>query len=123
MSRIDPPSVPDHVGNATEVLDHLARSGYGVSLRPGPDPGTMRCSACRRVSAVADFDSVWATRLEGTSDPDDMVLIVAAECPVCEQGGNIVLGFGPTASGEDSAIVAEIPDDVMRHHAPEQPSN
>ena len=93
----------------TSVLEQLATAGFGEDLRPAPPPGSLHCGACGSVSSIETFGDVWARRLEGASDPDDMVLVVAARCPVCGHGGSVVLGFGPASSPEDAAIVAEIP--------------
>ncbi len=114
----DPRASLENVGDVVPLLDQLADVGFATSLRPAPPPGSLRCSACASVSKVTDFDDFWGRRFEGTSDPDDMVLVVAARCPVCGHGGTIVLGFGPLSSPEDAAIVAELPDHVMRSARP-----
>lgn len=101
--------------NAAQITDDLARIDYGTSFRPASDDARLRCGNCEAASPVDEFDDVWATRLEGQSDPDDMVLVVAARCPACGAGGSVVLGFGPEASAEDSAVVARVPDDAMHH--------
>lgn len=98
----------------TTVLEQLAGAGYGEDLRPAPPPASLHCGACGSVSAVDSFGDTWARRLEGASDPDDMVLVLAARCPVCGHGGSVVLGFGPESSPEDSAIVAQIPVHAVR---------
>ena len=48
--------------------------------------------------------------MEGASDPDDMTLVVAARCPHCGAGGVVVLGYGPTASEADAAVLVRLPD-------------
>lgn len=103
---------------AAQVVDELTRIGYATSLRPRGDDALLFCPSCDTASPVDRFEDVWATRLEGQSDPDDMVLVVAARCPVCHIGGSVVLGFGPAGSAEDAAIVAQIPDDAMHHLDP-----
>ncbi len=103
---------------SARIVDELARLGYRSSLRPGRDDATVFCPSCAISSPIEQFDDVWATRLEGESDPDDMVLVVAAHCPVCHDGGSIVLGFGPAGSAEDAAIVAQVPDHAMHHLNP-----
>jgi hypothetical protein len=54
-------------------------------------------------------------RLEGASDPADMVAIVAVTCPRCGNQGTAVLAFGPAASAEDSDVLAVLRD--HRHDA------
>lgn len=104
---------------SARIVDELARLGYATSLRPRGDDASLFCPNCGNASQMNRFDDVWATRLEGESDPDDMVLVVAARCPVCHDGGSIVLGFGPAGSAEDAAIVAQVPDHAMHHLDPE----
>ena len=89
----------------TGVLRELAARGIDTDLVPGPAPGSLICTACRSVSAAGDFPILEERRLEGASDPDDLVLVVAAACPVCGAGGAIVLGYGPDASGTDADLV------------------
>lgn len=113
-------SGPSDLASPVSVLEHLARAGYGTALRPGVPAGTLVCAACGITSPMTGFDQVWATRLEGQSDPDDMVLVVAARCPSCGQGGAVVLGFGPAGSAVDAAIVADVPDDAMHRPDPEE---
>jgi hypothetical protein len=50
-------------------------------------------------------------RLEGESDPADMVAIVAITCPQCGRRGTMVLGFGPAATAEDADVLHELIDD------------
>lgn len=100
------PSGPGGDGDTTTgILEALRGEGVVAQLTPGTEPATMRCSACDRTSAAADFEVVAERRMEGTSDPDDMVLIVAARCPACGSSGAIVLGYGPEASAVDTDLV------------------
>jgi hypothetical protein len=50
-------------------------------------------------------------RLEGASDPADMVAIVALTCPNCGARGTVVLGFGPAGSPDDADVLG-----VLRDH-------
>ena len=43
-------------------------------------------------------------RLEGASDPDDMISVVAVTCPRCGTGGTLVLKYGPTAPENEAAV-------------------
>ena len=107
---------PDSVSG---LLGQLSQIGYATSLRPGRPVGSLVCTNCASVSKMSQFEDVWARRFEGQSDPDDMVLVVTARCPVCGEGGSVVLGFGPTSSPEDPAIVGEVPDDALHRHRPD----
>jgi hypothetical protein len=44
-------------------------------------------------------------RLEGASDPDDMVAVAALRCPSCGTRGTLVLKFGPEASAEEADVL------------------
>jgi hypothetical protein len=49
-------------------------------------------------------------RLEGESDPSDMMAIVALTCPACGARGTVVLGFGPMATQQDSDVLQSLRD-------------
>ena len=89
----------------TEVLRELAERGIDTQLGPGSAAGSLRCTRCSSVSEATEYTVLEERRLEGASDPDDLVLVVAASCPVCRSGGTIVLGYGPEASGVDTDLV------------------
>src|SRR4051794_34451213 len=70
----------------------------------------VQCLTCRK-----EFDGTRAgieslRRLEGASDPDDMLAVVALTCPECSTRGSLVLGYGPDASLEDSQLLLELQD-------------
>ena len=93
------------VDTTLEILDVLRSEGVSAQFVPGQEPKTIRCTVCGSSSAADAFETIGDRRLEGTSDPDDMVLIVAARCPVCHISGSIVLAYGPEASDTDSDLV------------------
>ena len=49
-------------------------------------------------------------RLEGASDPAEMMAVVAITCPRCEARGVLVLGYGPAAAVEDSDVLRALDD-------------
>ena len=67
--------------------------------------GRVRCLTCHTDSSASDYAADGASRVEGASDPDDMLLIVAVRCPACGATGSLSLGYGPTASAEDADVV------------------
>ena len=91
-----------------QALAELADQGYAADLHPSGEGGRLTCGACQSVSDAADFHVGVERRLEGASDPDDMVLVVGATCPVCGTGGVVVLGYGPDASSADSDVVVAL---------------
>jgi hypothetical protein len=103
--RQPPAGVPSDYETASGVLRSLDEAGVSEQFVPGRASGTLRCSACGSAPIAEQFEVLSERRLEGASDPDDMVLIVAARCPVCGARGAVVLGYGPQASPEDVDVV------------------
>lgn len=96
----------------TEVLAGYAAAGYTGSFTALED-AQVECHTCSTTSAAADFRMSSLRRLEGASDPDDMMSVVALTCPRCAAQGVLILGFGPSATREDSAVSAALQD--FRH--------
>jgi len=91
------------------VLDEFEADGFTGQLgaRPG---GVIRCFHCRHEFAPADAEVPTLRRLEGASDPDDMLAVLALTCPNCATKGTLVLGYGPEAALEDSEVLEALPD-------------
>jgi hypothetical protein len=60
--------------------------------------------------AAKDMPVLELRRLEGASDPDDMLAVVAVECRNCGLRGSLVLNYGPTATEEDEAVLLGLGD-------------
>ena len=92
-----------------DVLAEFTSQGWPgqFAARSG---GQVQCEACHRQHAPAALGVLALRRLEGASDPDDMLAVVAVECPHCHQRGSLVLNFGPTASADDARILVELDD-------------
>lgn len=89
------------------VLNTWNERGFGGQF-VGVDGGSIECVVCGAVSHASGFTVEEWRRLEGASDPDDMVKAVAAYCPACGAGGNLVLGYGVNASDLDAEISAAL---------------
>jgi ribosomal protein S27AE len=85
------------------VLTGLEETGFAANVTAAPG-GRLRCGRCEVVSDAGEFAVASIRRLEGASEPDEMVSVVAAECPACGAGGAVVLGYGPMASADDAAV-------------------
>ena len=98
------------------VLASLEQSGYGAQLIPHEE-GDVTCAACGSRAAAGALAVEESRRLEGASDPDDMVRVVAVLCPSCGVGGTLVLGFGANASPADAAVGASLrqPPEAVTH--------
>jgi ribosomal protein S27AE len=106
--------VPSDNTTLTSVLDGLAEEGFTEQLMARPDR-RVECGACGAESDAADLDVASVRRLEGASDPDDMMAVVAAACTRCGAGGTLVLGFGPNASDDDTDVARALPEpDIPR---------
>jgi ribosomal protein S27AE len=94
----------------TELLDRAERDGFDGQFEPVGDDGRLRCSSCGEVVAAERVERVWSRRLEGASDPADMLHVSALRCPECGEGGVFVAHFGPGAGPGESAVLAALPE-------------
>jgi hypothetical protein len=93
----------------TEVLEGYASGGFASSFIVTDDAG-LECAECGSVSPPEEFTMSSLRRLEGMSDPADMVAVVAVTCPVCGARGTTILGFGPNATEQDSDVLKDLRD-------------
>jgi hypothetical protein len=96
--------------DATTLLDVIGayeQEGFDAQFLVR-DGAQLECAVCRARFGAGDADAVALRRLEGASDPDDMLAVAALGCPSCKARGTVVLGYGPTASAEDAAILETI---------------
>jgi hypothetical protein len=91
------------------VLAGYAESGFDASFTVVAD-AQLECHACEKSFAATDAPMGSLRRLEGASDPDDMLAVVALTCPHCDSRGTVVLGYGPASSPEDSDALAAFRD-------------
>jgi hypothetical protein len=87
------------------ALDEAADAGYDTQFIAQED-GLVMCVDCASTNPPASFDTAHFRRLEGASDPDDMLIVVWSACPTCGAHGTLTLGFGPNASGADASVLA-----------------
>jgi len=92
-----------------DVLARFTRHGWSsqFAARAG---GTVECESCHTSMAAANVPILELRRLEGASDPDDMLAVVAVECVNCGRRGSLVLNYGPTATEEDAAVLLGLGD-------------
>jgi len=91
-----------------DVLDQFGAEGYQGQF-DGPR-GKVRCLTCRRETDPADVPVERMRRLEGASDPADMLAVVALRCPHCATSGTLVLNYGPESTPEEADILAALPE-------------
>jgi hypothetical protein len=92
----------------TGVLEELEHQGFTSQFAANP-AGRIRCIEFRSEFRPDDTTVETVRRLEGASDPDDMLAVLPVVCPKCGTHGTLVLGFGPEAPVEDSNILAALP--------------
>ena len=102
-------TAPQDGTTLTEVLAGYADAGFSGSFT-ALDAGEIECHSCQTVTAATAFAMSSLRRLEGASDPDDMMSVVAITCPACRAQGVLILGYGPNATAEDSAISSALRD-------------
>lgn len=109
MTEMTDPDAPDESRGATtllEVLAEAADAGFREQIVV-TDDGHLRCTSCDTTVAVADFEVEGYHRLEGASDPADMLIVIWGTCSECGQGGVATIGYGPNAGpADDKALKA-----------------
>jgi hypothetical protein len=101
--------VPSDNTTLAEVLRRYDAAGFAgqFSARPG---GVVHCYSCGRDQDPARVELVSLRRLEGASDPDDMLAVAALRCPDCDSHGTVVLGYGPDSAPEDAELLMRLED-------------
>jgi hypothetical protein len=88
----------------SSVLARLGEQGYTGQFA-SRDRGEVECLSCRTAAPAAHHHADEVTRLEGVSDPDDMVMVAPLQCPSCGTRGTLVLNYGPEAAAEESDVL------------------
>jgi hypothetical protein len=92
-----------------EVLGALEAAGYTGQFAPRPG-AQLECLACHRLLNADATHLRELRRLEGVSDPADMLAVVGLACPHCGALGTAVLGYGPEAELDDAEVLARLED-------------
>jgi hypothetical protein len=93
----------------TAVLAELAADGWSGNVTV-TEEGKVRCPSCRQEADPAALSVDSMRRMEGTSDPDDMLVVLAVTCGNCGEKGAAVVHYGPTASPEEADVLAALED-------------
>jgi hypothetical protein len=102
------------MGNGTdrtilEVIRELEDRGFTGQFVPR-DGARVECVACHRLSPADETILRHLERLEGASDPDDMVAVVGLACPHCGALGTAVLSYGPESPPLDTEALQSFED-------------
>lgn len=98
-----------------DALAALAREGFtgqfmAAAVGSTAPAGRVQCLSCHSTFAAARSEITELRRLEGASDPDDMLAVVALTCPECSARGVLTVNYGPTATPEDAAALLAFND-------------
>lgn len=90
-----------------EALAHAAHDGFTANFISQAE-SKIRCRACNHTFATGAVQIDGYERLEGASNPADMLLVVRAGCPSCSERGVMTLGYGPSATKTDADVLARL---------------
>jgi hypothetical protein len=101
--------LPEDTGLAA-VLDDFDEAGFSGTLMA--TEGGVTCATCRSIVEPGDLLVQRLRRLEGASDPADMLAVVGATCPGCHLDGTLLLGYGPDMDPAHAEVLAglKLPD-------------
>ena len=89
------------------VLRELEAEGYTAQFGPR-EGGTIHCFSCRQDFPAERCAHGDIRRLEGTSDPADMLAVIPVRCPNCEARGPLITNYGPEATLADADVLLEL---------------
>jgi hypothetical protein len=87
-----------------EVVSRYESDGWTGQFQ-ARDDGVLRCLTCREEFPASIEHADEVARVEGVSDPDDMVAVVPLRCPHCGARGTFVAHYGPGAGAEESDVL------------------
>jgi hypothetical protein len=94
---------PSDNTSLVNVIRAFEDRGFTAQFITGQD-AMVTCASGDETVPAADLLVEASRRLEGASDPDDMMTVIALRCPQCGAAGTLVLGYGPNATEEDAAV-------------------
>jgi hypothetical protein len=94
------------------ILATFREEGFTYDFRPRPG-GVVECGECHAPHRADTLELHHLERLEGDSDPSEMLAVCAVVCPTCGIRGTLVLTFGPESTREDDDVL-ELLDDARR---------
>lgn len=95
---------PDTVVDAVRMLE---AEGYTETVKVGPTE--VECPCCDQAQPIERVEVEQVFRFEGESNPDDMSIVLAVNCPGCGSRGIVVSAYGPGADPEvlDGLVMLE----------------
>jgi hypothetical protein len=107
MTQPDPDldGVAQDANTLLDVIANLEKEGFDGQFvaREGP---VVECMTCKTRTPAREMTGVHRIRrLEGASDPSDMLAVAALTCPSCGTKGTLVLNYGAEASKADDEVL------------------
>ena len=107
----DEPGIARGAQSLLEVMAGLAAEGYAAEFRiTRDDPARLECLQGGHTFAPGEARLARIHRLEGASDPDEMLLVAALQCPVCNARGVATIVYGATADEGSASVLEQLPD-------------
>lgn len=105
-----PPRPPGSEDSLLDTLRRYEQEGFTgqFAARPG---GRLKCLSCQSEVDARSASLLALRRLEGASDPGDMMAVAALECPRCSAKGTLVAHFGADASREEALVLKALHDE------------
>lgn len=100
-----------------DVVEAARRDGAAAEFTVAPDT-RLHCGSCDNDVDPSAVEREWMHRLEGASDPDELVSVSMITCPACAARGLLVLPYGPAADELESDIARHLPNPVRADMAP-----
>jgi hypothetical protein len=103
-----PAGVPSDNTELRAIIEDYERQSFDKTFVTAPT--TVTCETCGTVLQAERVVVHSLARLEGASDPDDMLAVLAISCSVCAAKGTLVVAYGPTADDLSLALLAQSDD-------------
>ena len=90
-----------------EIVSAFEAEGFDGDLVPTEDAQIV-CKSCGTKQRPARYLHRGQRRTEGASDPADMALVVALECPACGAKGVLALKYGPDSTSQEAELLRQL---------------
>lgn len=104
------PPTPSDNTTLLAVLTSYEEAGYSGQFIIDDD-GDVRCAHCRNDFPPKRLVMHSLRRLEGASDPADMLAVMAVSCPACGTKGTLIANYGPEGSEADDRVLSAVQDE------------